>query len=109
MPVGRVPRGIALAPDGSRLYVTNSWSDTVTEIDAGSLKPLRTLPAGFEPTGIAADAHAALYVANRIGNDVSVIDLASGQDARRLAAGRGASYVTASPDGARIYRHPYLP
>jgi len=103
VPVGRVPRGIALAPDGSRLYVTNSWSDNVTEIDAGSLKPLRTLPAGFEPTGIAADAHAALYVANRIGNDVSVIDLASGQDARRLEAGRGASYVTASPDGARVF------
>ena len=101
--VGRVPRGVAIAPDGKRLYVTNSWSDTVTEIDAPTLKALRTLPAGFEPTGIAADAHGTLYVANRIGGDVSVIDVESGQDAERLPAGRGASYVTASADGAQVY------
>ena len=101
--VGKVPRGIAVAPDGTRLYVTNSWSDTVSEIDAASLKVLRTLPAGFEPTGIAIDAaHQALYVANRLSDDISVIDLSSG-DEQRLVSGRGASYVTASPGGARIY------
>src|ERR1019366_3238822 len=94
---------VAIAPDGKRLYVTNSWSDTVTEIDAATLKALRTLPAGFEPTGVAADAHGTLYVANRIGGDVSVIDVESGQDAERLPAGRGASYVTASADGARVF------
>jgi YVTN family beta-propeller protein len=103
VPVGQVPRGVAMAPDGSRLYVTNSWSDTVTEIDAATLKVVRTLPAGFEPTGIAADGHGTLYVANRIGGDISLIDLASGQDAKRLPAGRGASYVTASADGARVF------
>ena len=101
--VGRMPRGVAMTPDGKRLYVTNSWSDTVTEIDAATMKALRTLPAGFEPTGAATDGHGTLYVANRIGNDVSVIDLQSGQDAKRLEAGRGASYVAATADGARVY------
>jgi YVTN family beta-propeller protein len=103
VPVGRVPRGVAMAPDGTRLYVTNSWSDTVTEIDAATLKVLRTLPAGFEPTGIATNARGTLYVANRIGGDISLIDLASGLDAKRLPAGRGASYVAATADGAHVY------
>jgi YVTN family beta-propeller protein len=103
VPAGRLPRGVAVAPDGARLYVTNSWSDSVTEIDAASFKVLRTFPAGFEPTGIAADAHGTLYVANRISNDISLIDLKTGQDAKRLEAGRGASYVAASADGARVF------
>ncbi len=104
VPVGRVPRGIAMAPDGKRFYVTNSWSDTVSEVDSASLQVLRTLPAGFEPTGLALDAvRNVLYVANRLSDDVSQIDLADGSDAQRFVAGKGASYVTASPDGARIY------
>ena len=77
--MGKVPRGIALAPDGKRFYVTNSWTDTVTEIDTASLQVLRTLPAGFEPTGVAMDAaRNVLYVANRLSDDISVIDLARG-------------------------------
>ncbi len=104
VPVGKVPRGIALAPDGKRLYVTNSWADTVSEVDTASLQVLRTLPTGFEPTGVALDAaHGILYVANRLSDDISLIDLAGGADVRRLAAGRGASYIAASPDGAHIY------
>jgi YVTN family beta-propeller protein len=102
--VGKVPRGIALSPDGKRFFVTNSWSDTVSEVDAASLQVLRTLPAGFEPTGVAMDAaRNVLYVANRLSDDISIVDLAGGADVQRLVAGRGASYVTASPDGARIY------
>jgi len=102
--VGRVPRGIAVAPDGKRFYVTNSWSDTVSEVDVATMKVLRTLPTGFEPTGLAPDAaHNVLYVANRLSDDVSIIDLASGIDTERLVAGKGASYAAASPDGAGIY------
>ena len=104
VPVGRVPRGIALSPNGSRLYVTNSWSDTVSVIDSVSLKVTQTLPTGFEPTGVVADrAGATLFVANRLSSDVSVIDLKTGQETKRLLAGRGASYLALSPDGKQIY------
>ena len=92
--VGRVPRGIALTPDGSRIYVTNSWSDTVSEIDATSLAVTRTLRTGYEPIGLAVSGRT-LYVANRISGDVSVIDLGTGSEVKRLAAGRGASYAAA--------------
>jgi YVTN family beta-propeller protein len=103
VPVGRVPRGVAVSADGARVYVANSWSDSVSEIDAASLKVVRTLLAGFEPIGVASDGRDSLYVANRLSSDVSVIDLKSGAETRRLSAGRGASWISSSPDGSRVY------
>ena len=104
IPVGREPKGLSLAGDGKWLYVANSWGDSVSEIDTGSLAVVRTLPAGFEPNAAVADRERRfLYVANRISNDVVVVDLATGREVKRLAAGRGASYLALSPDGSRVY------
>ena len=104
IPVGHVPRGIAVSADGQRLYVTNAWSDTVSVIDAASLKVVQNLPTDFEPTGVVVDhSGETLYVANRLSGDVSVIDLKSGQETKRLLAGRGGSYLALSPDGKWIY------
>ncbi len=44
-----------------------------------------------------------LFVANRISNDVAVLDAQTGDEEKRLVAGRGASYLTLSPDGRRLY------
>jgi YVTN family beta-propeller protein len=108
IPVGRVPRGIALSPDGHRLYVTNAWSDTVSVIDSASWQVVQTLPTGFEPAGVVIDAQGDfLYVANRLSSDISVIDLKSGTEIKRLLAGRGASYLTLSPDGKIYGTHIY--
>lgn len=102
--VGHSPRGIALSSDGRRLYVTNASSDTVSVIDTTSLEVVQTLPTGFEPDGVVSDLNGAtLYVANRLSGDISVIDLQSGQETKRLLAGRGASYLALSPDGKWIY------
>src|SRR5271165_4009816 len=104
VPVGRMPRGIAPSPDGHWLYVTNAWSDNVSVIDAAALKVVQTLPAGFEPTGVVSDlGGTTLYVANRLSGDISVIDLKSGEETKRLLAGRGASYLALSPDGKSVY------
>jgi YVTN family beta-propeller protein len=102
--VGHVPRGIAISRDGRRLYVTNAWSDTVSVIDTATRTVIQTLPTGFEPSGVVVDdAGGTLYVANRLSGDVSLIDLATEQETKRLLAGRGASYLSLSPDGTRIY------
>jgi YVTN family beta-propeller protein len=104
IPVGHIPRGIAVSPDGQHIYITNAWSDTVSVIDAKALSVVRTLPTGFEPTGIVLDSNKdTLYVANRLSSDISVIDLRTGEETRRLLAGRGASYLASSPDGKWIY------
>jgi YVTN family beta-propeller protein len=102
--VGRVPRGIALSPDGKRLFVTNTWDDTLSVIDTATLAVAATWPVGAEPSGVVEDrAGKRLFVANRISSDVAVLDAQTGAEEKRLLAGRGASYLTPSPDGARIY------
>ncbi|MGC1452533.1 MAG: beta-propeller fold lactonase family protein, partial [Candidatus Sulfotelmatobacter sp.] len=91
IPVGRMPRGIALSPNGQHLYITNAWSDTVSVIDTSSLQVVQTIPTGPEPSGVVSDSSGStLYVANRLSGDVSVIDLKSGEEIKRLLAGRGA-------------------
>jgi YVTN family beta-propeller protein len=104
VPVGRVPRGFALSPDGARLFVANSWDDTVSVIDTRSLQVTATWAVGSEPSSVAEDsAGKHLFVVNRISNDVAVLDARTGAEEKRLTAGRGASYLTASPDGNRLY------
>ena len=102
--VGRVPRGFSLSPDGKRLFVTNTWDDTLSVIDTRTLAVTATWPVGAEPSSVVEDiAGKRLFVANRISSDVAVLDAATGAEEKRLLAGRGASYLTLSPDGSRIY------
>ncbi len=102
--VGHVPRGLGVSSDGKQIYVANSWTDTVSVIDAEKLEVVRDLHAGFEPISAVADRQGnMLYVANRLSNDVSIIDLHTGLEIKRLAAGRGASYLALSPDGTRVF------
>ncbi len=102
--VGKVPRGFSLSPDGSRLFVANSWDDTVSVIDTLSLEVVATWPVGAEPSSVVEDrAGKHLFVANRVSNDVAVLNPETGVEEKRLAAGRGASYITPSPDGSRLY------
>jgi YVTN family beta-propeller protein len=102
--VGRVPRGISLSADGARLFVTNSWDDTLSVIDTATLAVTATWPVGAEPSSVVEDrAGKRLFVANRISNDIAVLDAQTGVEEKRLLAGRGSSYLTLSPDGARIY------
>ena len=104
VPVGHMPRGIAMSPDGRQLYVTNAWSDTVSVIDTATLQVVQTLTTGSEPSGVVSDRDGTtLYVANRLSGDVSVIDLKDSRETKRLLAGRGASYLALSPDGKWIY------
>ena len=102
--VGRVPRGFSLSPKGDRLYVANSWDDTISVIDTKTLAVIATWPVAAEPSSVVADrAGRRLFVANRISNDIAVLDAQTGKEEKRLAAGRGASYITPSPDGGKLY------
>lgn len=46
IPVGQNPRGLALSPDGSRLYVANRLDDSITIIDTRTNKAVTTFDLG---------------------------------------------------------------
>ena len=50
--VGRRPWGLALTPDGSKLFVLNGLSDDVTIIDVVAQRPVRTSRTGLVPHSI---------------------------------------------------------
>lgn len=102
--VGHVPRGLSLSADGTRLFVANSWDDTISVIETRSLEVSATWKVGAEPSSVAEDRSGKfLFVPNRISDDVAVLNAKTGVEEKRLVAGRGASYITASPDGTREY------
>jgi YVTN family beta-propeller protein len=86
------------------MFVANSWDDTVTVIDTNAGRVTATWGAGFEPSSVVEDkAGKLLYVADRIGNNISILDATTGEEKTTLAAGRGASYLAMSADGRRMY------
>jgi len=102
--VGHVPRGFSLSANGSRLLVANSWDDTVSVIDTHLLEVIATWPVRAEPSSVVGDrAGKYLFVADRISDDVAVLNAQTGAEVKRLLAGRGASYMTLAPDGSRLY------
>ena len=46
VPVGKRPWGIAVTPDGKRLYTANGLSGDVSVLDTATLKVIATIPAG---------------------------------------------------------------
>jgi YVTN family beta-propeller protein len=60
------PEGLAMAPDGRRLYVALPDVDRVVEVDTSSLRVVRSVDVPGTPTGLALDAEGAtLYVTAR--------------------------------------------
>jgi YVTN family beta-propeller protein len=104
IPVGHQPRGFSLSPDATRLFVANSWDDTLSVIDTRALNVAATWPVGAEPSSVVEDRQGRrLFVANRISNDIAVLNAQTGAREKQLVAGRGASYITPSPDRSRLY------
>jgi YVTN family beta-propeller protein len=51
--VGLRPWGIAISPDGTRLYTANGPSNDVSVVDAGTLTVVAKIAAGRSPWGVA--------------------------------------------------------
>src|SRR5437762_4621851 len=108
LPTGSLPMGTAISHDGKELYVSTGRGNTVAIIDTQKKEVPRSpllsargegedeesivavIPVGNRAWGIALDPSGSkLYTANGVSNDVSVVDLKSRKELRRIKVGDG--------------------
>ena len=83
------PMGVAVSPDGRRIFVTTGRGRTVVGIDAGTYEPIGSVEVGVRPWGIAINPDGSrLYTANGPSNDVSVVDTRTLRVLRRISVGQ---------------------
>jgi YVTN family beta-propeller protein len=95
--------GIAVAPDGKKLYATCSsdlWpSGMVCEVDLTANRVTRRLPAGQGARSpVLSHDGKTLYVCNRFGNDIYVDDVASGALIKKIPVLREPYAAAITPD-----------
>jgi len=80
--------GVALSPDGKRLYVANGRAGTVSLVDLGTDSVVASTKVGTRPWGIALTPDGRkLYAANGPSNNVSVLDAETMQVTKTIPAG----------------------
>jgi PQQ-dependent catabolism-associated beta-propeller protein len=98
--VGQRPRGMALSPDGKRLYVASGNDNRIDVIDLASRRVVDQLPSGPDPERFAVSPDGRwLYVANENDNRVSFVDIAAKKIAHEVAVGAEPEGMAVSPDG----------
>jgi YVTN family beta-propeller protein len=74
---------LALSTDGSRVYVANTTSNSVSVIDTASLAVVAEIGVGLEPVSVALRPNGKqLWVSNHVSDDVAVIDIEPGSPTR---------------------------
>jgi YVTN family beta-propeller protein len=90
------PYGVALNHDGSRLYVSNWGSESVSVVDAEAMKVLGTIAVGPNPNDLQMGSDGRLYVSCANDNSVVVIDTKEGQAVERIST----ALTPHSPEGS---------
>jgi YVTN family beta-propeller protein len=92
-----------VSPDGTKVYVTNEYDDTVSVINTSDDKIIATIPLNSVPLGVAVSQDGEkVFVTSPHSGTVSVIDTASNSVAGTI----GGSFpfgVAVTPDGTKIY------
>ena len=98
---------VAVTPDGTRAYVTNFNSNTVSVINTATNTVTATIAVGANPDGVAITPNGAtIYVANSgngTGTNVSVINTASNTVTATVTVGSGPDGIAVTPNGANAY------
>jgi YVTN family beta-propeller protein/cysteine-rich repeat protein len=105
IPAGASPYGVAIAPDGGKVYVANASGNNVSVIDTATNTVVSTIGVGPAPWSIAVSPDGSrAYAGNRNGSSVSVIDTATNTVIATIPL-PGAAPLTldVSPDGTRVY------
>ncbi len=72
-------RPLALSPDGTRLFATNTPDDRleVFAVGAGGLTPAGSVGVGLEPVAVAVRTDSEVWVVNHLSDSVSIVDVGS--------------------------------
>jgi len=112
--VGKEPFGIAINPQGTRVYAANNGhgfgDNTVSVIDVTADRNIviDTINVGSAPGGLTVNpAGSRLYVVNNPASTLSVVDITSDADTVTatvpLNGSNGASGIVVTPSGTRAY------
>lgn len=101
--VGANPSGVAVSPDGNRVYVANSGAGTLSVISTATNAVTSTITAGANPVGVAASPDGLrVYVANGGSASVSVIDAATLAVTSTIRVGGHTTGIAVSDDSTRV-------
>lgn len=110
-------QGLALSPDGKRLWVSLVEADEIVEIDPLTMKEVRRIPVGLAPLNqplmaprgrdpglmVLSPDGKRLYVVCAMSNDVSVIDTEKNQVVGEIPTGWYPSGIALSQDGKTLF------
>ena len=98
------PDGLAISPDGSRLYVANNLGDSMSIVNTATGATVATTPVGRNPYTVALSGDGkTAYVSDWGGNTVSVVDAATGAAKGSIAVGTHPSAMTLDAGAGRLY------
>jgi YVTN family beta-propeller protein len=105
------PGGLALAPDGSRLYVTAAVPNgRIHILNTKTGKVIDKLPAKHTPTApVLSPDGKTLYVCNRFNDNVSLIDLVSKKESATIPVQREPVATAITQDGKLLFVANHLP
>jgi YVTN family beta-propeller protein len=105
------PTGLALDDDAGLLYVTCAAPDGyVCIIETSTAKMVRQIAAGYGARSpVLSGDGKTLYVCNRFGNDISLIDTQQAKQAKAIPALREPVAADITPDGRWLFVGNHLP
>ena len=96
--------GLAVSPDGARLFALNVLGDTLSAIDLASRGVQKTVPLPAEPYAVAISADGqTLFVSLWGGSKVLLVDPSTLAVRAEIPVGEHPSAMALSPDGRRLF------
>lgn len=103
-PVAQNPAGITINPNTNKLYIANSYTNTISVIDSVTSQVLKTIKVGNYPTALLLDPILNLiYVLNVDSGSVSVIEGSNDKLIKTIPVGPSPTSISINPYSHKTY------